>query len=148
MFRELYYWVYILYSKRKGKRFKGKETTYASWVMTGLMSLNLIVLQGFIDYLCILKWHFSFFKFLFPTRHKTVKEFIFAILLLSPVFLYVHFNLDGKKKEIIKHFKEKKMTQFRQDWGILFFWLYVVFSIIFVFIFGFMHRNLIREVGM
>jgi len=146
MFRELYYWAYTIYSKKK--RFKGKETEYASWLMIGLMSLNCLVFLGFVDYLCIFKWHFSFLNFLFPSGEKTFKGFLIVGILMSPVLLYVYFELVRKKKEIIKHFKEKKMSQFRQDWGKLFFWLYVVFSIAALLVAAVIIRKLRSEAGM
>jgi len=146
MFQELYYWAYTYYFKRK--RYKGKETEYASWLMIGLMGLNLLVLLGLIDYLSIIKYHFSFLRFLFGGRGKSFRSFLFAGILLSPVFLYVYFKLDRKKKEIIQYYKEKKMSQFRQDWGQLFFGLYVVFSIAAVFVAAVIIRKLRSEAGM
>ena len=147
MFRELYYWAYFLYSKRKEKRFKGKETSYASWVIGGLMGLNYAILLLIVDYLCILKWHFSFISFLLG-REKSFRSFLFAGILLLPVFLYLHYKLDGGKRKIIQHYKKKKMSQFRQDWGILFFWLYVILSIVAVFVAGLIFRKLRSEAGM
>jgi len=146
MFRELYYWAYTIYSKKKG--FKGYETEYAYWVITGLLLLNFMVLQFIIDYLFIITWDFSFIGFLFKGKGKSFESFLFAGILMSPVLLYTYFKLDRKKKEIIQHFKNKKMSQFRQDWGKLFFWLYVIFTIALLFIGMIILRKIKSEAGM
>ena len=146
MFRELYYWAYTIYSKRK--RFKGYEALYAYWVITGLILLKFMILSYIIDYLCLITWDFSFLSSLFKGRGKSFESFLFAIILMSPILLYTYFRLDRKKKEIIQHYKNKKMSQFRKDWGIAFFWLYVVFTLVLFFCGIIMLRRLRSEVGM
>ena len=143
MFRELYYWAYMIISKHK--RNKGYEDFYTSWVINGLLALNYMILLIIIDYLCIITWHFSFLHSLI--RGKSFKDFLLAIILISPVLLYTHLKLFSKKKEIMQQYKNKKMSQFRQDWGKLFFWLYVIFSIVSVFAAALIIRNFKERVG-
>ena len=146
MFRELYYWAYTIYSKKK--RFKGYVDLYTFWLITGLQALNYVILLFVIDYLFIITCHFSFMSFLFKGKGKSPVSFLFAGILGSPIFLYTYFQLERKKKEIIQHYKNKKMSQFRQDWGKLFFWLYVIFSLVSFFVAGFIFRKLRSEAGM
>jgi len=147
MFRELYYWVYTIYVNRKGKRFKGEEADYAYWVITGLLLLNWVALSLIFDWLLIIICHFSFVDFLFSGRGKSPISFLFAIIIMSPVLLYTYFQLYRKRKGIIQQYKNKKMSQFRQDWGKLFFWLYVIFSIVSVLWIAVLLRDMGSEMG-
>ena len=145
MFREFYYWAYTYYSKRK--RFKGYEDFYTAWLIDGILVLNWVVLSLIVDWLCIITWHFSFIDVLFKGRGKSPISFLFAIILISPVLLFTHYKLYTKKKEIMRYYKNKKMSQFRQDWGKLFFWLYVIFTIASLFIGMVILRKLKIEAG-
>ena len=147
MFRELYYWAYTFYSNRKGKRFKGEEADYAYWVITSLLLLNWTTLSFIFDWLLIIICHFSFVEFLFKGKGKSFESFIIEGIIMSPVLLYTYFQLYKKKKEIIQQYKNKKMSQFRQDWGKLFFWLYVIFSIVSVLWIAVLLRDMRSEMG-
>lgn len=136
MFKEFYYLIYTMYSKRKiskRKGFKGYEGQDAYWAITGLLLLNYMTLFFIVDYLFTDIWHFSFLEFLFKGKGESFASFLFAGILASPVFFYTYFQLSQKRKEIIQYYKERKMSQDRQNWGKFFLWLYVVFTIVSTF---------------
>ena len=144
MFREFYYWAYTYYSKRK--RFKGEEADYTYWLISSLIGFNLLILWFIIDHLCIVFFQYSFMAFLI--KGKSFKDFLFAGILMLPAFLYTYFQLYRKKKEILQYYKNKKMSQFRQDWGKLFFWLYAILSVISVVVAALIFRKMESGVEM
>jgi len=144
MFRELYYWAYMIYYPRR-KAFKNLEEEYAWGVIIALMEFNWISLLIIVDRLFIGSHYFSFIDFLFKGKGNFL---LTIIIFMLPIFTYSYFQIYKKRKEIIQHYKEKKMSQFRQDWGKLFFWLYVIFTLVLFFSGLIILKKLRSETGM